>query len=99
MEQRRSGRQKCSKGGEKLIRISQLKLPITHTKAQLEKKIAKTLKNPGEGNSYGFSFVNIMLLLLTFLASFCSSLIVTSTVYTKILSFLCLQSRDCFFIS
>lgn len=47
MEQRRSGRQKCSKGGEKLIRISQLKLPITHTKAQLEKKIAKTLKNPG----------------------------------------------------
>ena len=45
MEQRRSGRQKCSKGGEKLIRISQLKLPITHTKAQLEKKIAKTLKN------------------------------------------------------
>ena len=27
-----------------MIRISQLKLPITHTKAQLEKKIAKVLK-------------------------------------------------------
>ena len=52
MEQRRSGRQKCSKGGEKLIRISQLKLPITHTKAQLEKKIAKTLKNPGNSFTY-----------------------------------------------
>ena len=43
---------KCSKGGEKLIRISQLKLPITHTKAQLEKKIAKTLKNPGNSFTY-----------------------------------------------
>ena len=52
MEQRRSGRQKCSKGGEKLIRISQLKLPITHTKAQLEKKIAKALKNPGNSFTY-----------------------------------------------
>ena len=52
MEQRRSGRQKCSKGGEKLIRISQLKLPITHTKAQLQKKIAKTLKNPGNSFTY-----------------------------------------------
>ena len=52
MEQRRSGRQKCRKGGEKLIRISQLKLPITHTKAQLEKKIAKTLKNPGNSFTY-----------------------------------------------
>lgn len=52
MEQRRSGRQKCSKGGEKLIRISQLKLPITHTKTQLEKKIAKTLKNPGNSFTY-----------------------------------------------
>ena len=52
MEQRRSGRQKCSKGGEKLIRISQLKLPITHTKAQLEKKIAKTLKNPENSFTY-----------------------------------------------
>lgn len=52
MEQRRSGRQKCSKGGEKMIRISQLKLPITHTKAQLEKKIAKALKNPGNSFTY-----------------------------------------------
>lgn len=52
MEQRRSGRQKCRKGGEKLIRISQLKLPITHTKAQLEKKIAKALKNPGNSFTY-----------------------------------------------
>lgn len=52
MEQRRSGRQKCRKGGEKLIRISQLKLPITHTKTQLEKKIAKTLKNPGNSFTY-----------------------------------------------
>ena len=52
MEQRRSGRQKCRKGGEKLIRISQLKLPITHTKAHLEKKIAKTLKNPGNSFTY-----------------------------------------------
>ena len=52
MEQRCSGRQKCGKGGEKLIRISQLKLPITHTKAQLEKKIAKTLKNPGNSFTY-----------------------------------------------
>ena len=38
MEQRCSGRQKCGKGGEKMIRISQLKLPITHTKTQLRKK-------------------------------------------------------------
>ena len=45
MEQRRSGRQKCSKVGEKFIRISQLKLTITNTKALLEKKIAKSLKN------------------------------------------------------
>lgn len=52
MEQRRSGWQKCSKGGEKMIRISQLKLPITHTKVQLEKKIAKTLKNPGNSFTY-----------------------------------------------
>lgn len=52
MEQRRSGRQKCSKGGEKMIQISQLKLPITHTKAQLEKKIAKALKNPGNSFTY-----------------------------------------------
>ena len=35
-----------------MIRISQLKLPITHTQAQLEKKIAKTLKNPGSSFSY-----------------------------------------------
>ena len=35
-----------------MIRISQLKLPITHTKAQLEKKIAKTLKNPGNSFTY-----------------------------------------------
>ena len=34
MEQRRSGRQKCRKGGEKLIRISQLKLPITFHNAE-----------------------------------------------------------------
>ena len=33
-----------------MIRISQL--PITHTQAQLEKKIAKTLKNPGSSFSY-----------------------------------------------
>ena len=52
MEQRRGGRQKCGKGGEKMIRISQLKLPITHTKAQLEKKIAKVLKNPGNSFTY-----------------------------------------------
>ena len=52
MEQRRDGRQKCGKGGEKMIRISQLKLPITHTKAQLEKKIAKALKNPGNSFTY-----------------------------------------------
>ena len=52
MEQRCSGRQKCGKGGEKMIRISQLKLPITHTKAQLEKKIAKALKNPGNSFTY-----------------------------------------------
>ena len=35
-----------------MIRISQLKLPITHTKAQLEKKIAKTLKNPENSFTY-----------------------------------------------
>lgn len=35
-----------------MIRISQLKLPITHTKAQLQKKIAKTLKNPGNSFTY-----------------------------------------------
>ena len=35
-----------------MIRISQMKLPITHTKAQLEKKIAKTLKNPGNSFTY-----------------------------------------------
>ena len=35
-----------------MIRISQLKLPITHTKAQLEKKIAKVLKNPGNSFTY-----------------------------------------------
>lgn len=35
-----------------MIRISQLKLPITHTKIQLEKKIAKTLKNPGNSFTY-----------------------------------------------
>ena len=35
-----------------MIRISQLKLPITHTHAQLEKKIAKTLKNPGSNFTY-----------------------------------------------
>ena len=35
-----------------MIRISQLKLPITHTKAQLEKKIAKALKNPGNSFTY-----------------------------------------------
>ncbi len=29
-----------------MIQISQLKLPITHTKKDLEKKIARTLKNP-----------------------------------------------------
>ena len=52
MEQRCSGRQKCGKGGEKMIRISQMKLPVTHTKAQLEKKIAKTLKNPGNSFTY-----------------------------------------------
>lgn len=35
-----------------MIRISQMKLPVTHTKAQLEKKIAKTLKNPGNSFTY-----------------------------------------------
>lgn len=35
-----------------MIRISQLKLPIAHTKIQLEKKIAKTLKNPGNSFTY-----------------------------------------------
>ena len=35
-----------------MIRISQLKLPITHTQAQLEKKILKTLKNPGSSFTY-----------------------------------------------
>lgn len=28
-----------------MIRISQMKLPVGHTREQLEKKIAKTLKN------------------------------------------------------
>ena len=40
-----------------MIRISQLKLPITHTQAQLEKKIAKTLKNPGSSFSNDKIFV------------------------------------------
>ncbi len=35
-----------------MIRISQLKLPVNHTREQLEKKIAKTLKNPGYSFSY-----------------------------------------------
>ena len=35
-----------------MIRISQLKLSVTHTQAQLEKKIAKTLKNPGNPFTY-----------------------------------------------
>ena len=35
-----------------MIRISQLKLTITHTQAQLEKKILKTLKNPGSSFTY-----------------------------------------------
>lgn len=35
-----------------MIRISQLKLPVAHTQAQLEKKIAKTLKNPGNPFTY-----------------------------------------------
>ncbi|RHU80058.1 FAD-dependent oxidoreductase [Ruminococcus sp. OM08-7] len=35
-----------------MIRISQLKLSITHTQAQLEKKILKTLKNPGSSFTY-----------------------------------------------
>ena len=35
-----------------MIRISQLKLPISHTKGQLEKKIAKTLKCSGIPFSY-----------------------------------------------
>ena len=35
-----------------MIRISQLKLPIKHTQAQLEKKILKTLKNPGSSFTY-----------------------------------------------
>ena len=42
----------AAKEEKKMIRISQLKLPITHTKAQLEKKIAKTLKNPGNSFTY-----------------------------------------------
>ena len=33
-----------SKGGIKMIRITQLKLPITHTEEQLHRKIAKTLR-------------------------------------------------------
>lgn len=48
----RSGRNKCGKGERKMIRISQLKLPISHTKGQLEKKIAKTLKCSGIPFSY-----------------------------------------------
>ena len=52
MEQRCGSRNPCRKGGQNMIRISQLKLPITHTQAQLEKKIAKTLKNPGSSFSY-----------------------------------------------
>ena len=48
----RSGRNKCGKGEQKMIRISQLKLPISHTKGQLEKKIAKTLKCSGIPFSY-----------------------------------------------
>lgn len=48
----RSGRNKCGKGEQKMIRISQLKLPISHTKGQLKKKIAKTLKCSGIPFSY-----------------------------------------------
>ena len=33
-----------SKGGRKMIRITQLKLPITHTEEQLHRKIAKILR-------------------------------------------------------
>lgn len=43
MVERSSGRHSCGKG-DKMIRITQLKLPINHTKEQLEKKIARTLK-------------------------------------------------------
>ena len=35
-----------------MIRISQMKLPVGHTREQLEKKIAKILKNPGCSFSY-----------------------------------------------
>ena len=45
MEQWCSSRYPCCKGGQN-------KLPITNTQAQLEKKIAKTLKNPGSSFSY-----------------------------------------------
>lgn len=43
MVERSSGAHSCGKG-DKMIRITQLKLPINHTKEQLEKKIARTLK-------------------------------------------------------
>ena len=35
-----------------MIRISQLKLPVSHTKGQLEKKIGKVLKSPSVSFSY-----------------------------------------------
>lgn len=35
-----------------MIRISQLKLPVSHTKGQLEKKIGKVLKSPSASFSY-----------------------------------------------
>lgn len=35
-----------------MIRISQLKLPVSHTKEQLEKKIGKVLKSPSASFSY-----------------------------------------------
>ena len=39
MVERSSGRHSCGKG-DKMIRITQLKLPINHTKEQLDKAIA-----------------------------------------------------------
>lgn len=52
MEQRCSGRKICGEGGKGMIRITQLKLPVTHTQEQLEKKIAKTLKITGNAFTY-----------------------------------------------
>lgn len=52
MEQRRCCGDPCCEGGKAMIRITQLKLPVAHTREQLEKKIAKTLKSTGNSFTY-----------------------------------------------